>query len=53
MAMKDKPKTLTPKLRFPEFKDGPGWSIRPLGDMASCFHHSPARRRNTVDVGVC
>ena len=23
--MKDKPKTLTPKLRFPEFKDGPGW----------------------------
>jgi type I restriction enzyme S subunit len=32
--MKDKPKTLTPKLRFPEFKDGPGWSTCALEYIA-------------------
>ena len=31
--MKDKPKTLMPKLRFPEFKDGPGWHRQILGDL--------------------
>lgn len=24
-------KTLTPKLRFPKFKNGPGWQVNPLG----------------------
>ena len=31
--MKDKPQTLTPKLRFPEFKEGPGWGDTALGDL--------------------
>ncbi|HAS81208.1 MAG TPA: restriction endonuclease subunit S [Verrucomicrobia bacterium] len=26
---------LTPKLRFPEFRDGPGWEDRPLNDFLS------------------
>jgi type I restriction enzyme S subunit len=29
--MKKNPKTLMPKLRFPEFKDGPGWEEIPIG----------------------
>ncbi len=34
--MKDKGKrTLTPKLRFPEFRDGPGWVAKPLMQLAS------------------
>ena len=32
--MKDKLKTLTPKLRFPEFKDGPGWDTCALEHIA-------------------
>jgi type I restriction enzyme S subunit len=32
--MKEKPKTLTPKLRFPEFKDGPGWNTCALEYIA-------------------
>jgi len=31
--MKDKPKTLMPKLRFPEFKDGPAWEEKALKDV--------------------
>lgn len=30
MAIKEQPKTLTPKLRFPEFKDEPVWELRAL-----------------------
>jgi len=26
--------TLTPKLRFPEFRDGPGWEARPLEELS-------------------
>src|SRR5687767_13184595 len=33
MAMKDQPKTPTPKLRFPEFKDGPGWEEKPFAHL--------------------
>jgi type I restriction enzyme S subunit len=33
--MREKPKTLTPKLRFPEFKDRAGWTTKRLGDLAS------------------
>jgi type I restriction enzyme S subunit len=32
--MKDQPKTLALKLRFPEFKDGPGWEETPLDELA-------------------
>lgn len=32
--MKDQPKTLTPKLRFLEFKDGPEWETAPLDSLA-------------------
>lgn len=32
--MKGKPKTLTPKLRFPEFRDGPGWETCALEHIA-------------------
>jgi type I restriction enzyme S subunit len=32
--MKKKAKTLTPKLRFPEFKNGPGWDTRALEYIA-------------------
>ena len=28
----DKPTTLTPKLRFPEFRDEPGWDAKRLDD---------------------
>lgn len=31
--MKDKPKTLTPKLRFAEFRDGPQWRRQLLGTL--------------------
>ena len=34
MATDSKP-TLTPKLRFPEFRDGPGWTTEILGSLAS------------------
>lgn len=35
MAMKpDGKPALTPKLRFPEFRDEEGWTIKPLGDVA-------------------
>jgi len=27
----DKPSTLVPKLRFPEFQEAPAWSSEPLG----------------------
>ncbi len=37
MAMKSKPKTLTPKLRFPEFRDGLGWEEKPLGTQAEFY----------------
>jgi type I restriction enzyme S subunit len=33
--MKEKAKTLTPKLRFPEFKGGPRWEEAKLGDVIS------------------
>ena len=29
----DKPSPFVPKLRFPEFRDTPGWSKRPLGEI--------------------
>ncbi len=31
--MKNEPKVLTPKLRFPQFRDGGQWSRRPLSDL--------------------
>jgi type I restriction enzyme S subunit len=36
MADDDKP-TLTPKLRFPEFGGGPGWTIQPLAKFISAL----------------
>ncbi len=33
MAKKDKPKTLTPKLRFPEFRDARGWRLAKAHDI--------------------
>lgn len=33
MATKDKSKTLTPRLRFPEFKDTPRWEEAPFADL--------------------
>lgn len=33
MATKDKSKTLTPRLRFPEFKDAPRWEETPFADL--------------------
>lgn len=33
--MKDQPKTLTPKLRFPEFRKSGGWKHAPLGSVLS------------------
>lgn len=35
--MKDKPKTLTPRLRFPEFKNRPGWAEKSLGSQADFY----------------
>ncbi len=35
MAKKNEPKTLTPKLRFPEFRQTPLWPIEPLGRLFS------------------
>lgn len=35
MATKGKPKTLTPRLRFPEFRGAPSWPIEPLGRLFS------------------
>lgn len=35
--MKDKLKTLTPKLRFPEFKNRPGWEEKSLGSQANFY----------------
>ena len=29
----DKPSPLVPKLRFPEFRNGPAWSAPPLADL--------------------
>lgn len=34
MGKKDQPNTLTPKLRFPEFRDGTGWEGVPLESLA-------------------
>src|SRR5260221_6621062 len=31
--MKDNPKKLTPKLRFPKFNDGLGWEEKPFRDL--------------------
>ncbi len=31
----DAPATLTPKLRFPEFRDGPGWKSKPMSEVYS------------------
>jgi type I restriction enzyme S subunit len=33
--MKDEPKTLTPKLRFPEFRNKSGWLEKPLGEVVA------------------
>ena len=33
MMKKKAKRTLTPKLRFPEFRDKPGWEQRPLGAL--------------------
>lgn len=33
MATKDQPKTLTPKLRFPEFRRSAGWKAAPLSSV--------------------
>jgi type I restriction enzyme, S subunit len=35
--MTDKPKTLTPKLRFPEFRNRPGWDNEPLRSQAEFY----------------
>src|SRR5262245_40939064 len=46
--MKDKPKTLAPKLRFPEFKDGPGWDEESLGSQAE-FHKGRGVSKAEID----
>lgn len=33
MATDNESKTLMPKLRFPEFRDGPGWEEKPFGEL--------------------
>lgn len=33
-TMKKSKRTLTPKLRFPEFRDEPGWEAEPLGSVS-------------------
>ena len=43
-AAPDKP-TLTPKLRFPEFRGGEGWITRPLGEMAKPITEKVGKKR--------
>src|SRR5436305_2040759 len=40
--MKDKPKTLMPKLRFPEFKEGPGWNAVNGNELFDLIDRRPA-----------
>src|SRR4051812_42305356 len=46
--MKKKAKTLTPKLRFPQFRSGPGWDEMPLGTQAE-FYKGRGVSKSEVD----
>ena len=50
-TMKEKGKrTLTPKLRFPEFRDEPGWDALKLGEVAS-FHKGQGLPKSAIAPG--
>ena len=42
--------TLTPKLRFPEFRDEPGWDAPKLGEVAS-FHKGQGLPKSAIAPG--
>jgi type I restriction enzyme S subunit len=48
--MKEQPKTLTPKLRFPEFSDTPRWETKALADVAT-FHKGKGLPKNALTPG--
>lgn len=41
---KDGKRTLTPKLRFPEFRDGPGWTTEPMERLYSFMRNNALSR---------
>lgn len=43
--------TLTPKLRFPEFRDGPGWAIATLGDKGELLSSLSGKSAQHFGVG--
>jgi type I restriction enzyme S subunit len=51
-TMKKGKRTLTPKLRFPEFRDGPGWKERPLSEVLSEHGHKSAGSEQVFSVSV-
>jgi len=53
--MKNEKQTLTPKIRFPEFRDAPGWTTKRLGDLASLVNDRAGDSKctpYTVNSGV-
>ncbi|HEX7376749.1 MAG TPA: restriction endonuclease subunit S [Pirellulales bacterium] len=51
---KDDKRTLTPRLRFPEFRDAPGWVFVPMGDLISLEYGEslPEQSRRAGSVPV-
>ncbi len=49
---KESKQTLTPKLRFPEFRDTPTWEERPLSDVLSEHGHKSTGAEQVFSVSV-
>lgn len=43
---------LTPRLRFPEFRDKPGWELKPLGSLGSFFRGLTYGAHDVADDGL-
>ncbi len=50
--MTDKPSTLVPKLRFPEFRDSAGWEYTPLGDAFKTITNGHANAQDHQGDGA-
>ena len=48
----DKPSNLAPKLRFPEFRNAPGWVQTPLGDAFKTITNGHANAQDHQDDGA-
>ncbi len=48
---RDKTKAVTPRLRFPEFRDAGPWEVRRLGEVADCYQPETISVSSTSEDG--